>query len=131
VSDELLTDFARPALPRPGMTFLEYVAHELGVSAAVADRHLAMMRHLVPVFDEGGNGRTPGAFAEAFTYWCNRRELHLARAMASEDQVASPHYLFLRGRAEEARELARILRAESSMLDQLRVQYEMLAAQEA
>jgi hypothetical protein len=122
VMDEPCTDFAVPELPRPGITYLEFVAHELRIPVGVAEKHLAMMRHLVPLLE--------GGLSEAFGYWCTRRELVLAQHMASEERLDSPRYLFFRGRAEEARDLVRVLRAESQMLDELRRQYELLAQEE-
>jgi hypothetical protein len=122
VMDEPRSEFAVPTLPRPGMTYLEFVAHELRIPVGVAEKHLAMMRHLVPVLD--------GGLSEAFAYWCTRRELVLAQHMASEERLESPRYLFFRGRAEEARDLPRVLRAESQMLDELCRQYELLAQEE-
>lgn len=120
--DEPRAEFATPALPRPGMTYLEYVSHELRIPVGVAEKHLAMMRNLVPLLE--------GGLSEAFGYWCIRRELVLAQHMASEERLDSPRYLLFRGRAEEARDLPRVLRAESQMLDELRRQYELLAQEE-
>lgn len=120
--DEPRSEFATPTLPRPGMTYLEFVAHELRIPVGVAEKHLAMMRHLVPVLD--------GDLSEAFAYWCTRRELVMAQHMASDERLDSPRYLFFRGRAEEARDLPRVLSAESQMLDELHRQYELLAQEE-
>lgn len=120
--DDLRVDFAAPELPRPGMTFLDFVSHELGIPVGVAEKHLAMMRHLAPLLE--------GGLAEPFRYWCLKRELVLAQHMASDERLDSPRYLFFRGRAEEARDLPRVLRAEVQMLEELRQQYELMAQEE-
>lgn len=119
---EVQTEFAQPTLPRPGMSWPEFVSHELHVPVHLVPQYLAMMRMMAELLP-GGN------LADVASWWYTRRQLHLAQQM-SQETIGSAAYLALGGQAEEARVPLRIIQHESDTLDGLRQVYNRMTRQE-